>query len=211
MLLPRFKRWLTRVAPISTDPTAKEPLDLVELRLDDPRPWVGSYPDVPAPEPKQSLQMFVARFVCGDIYGEDTPSLAADLLESGYDTPSLRRLAGETRVHCNADADELMDRISREAGLPVPFPLRHARMLVARQIARKVIVRECDLWSGVRDLKDVWGWREQTEIEDVNAILRAADEFVWDPEEQRYRPVVDADLLDTFARLARLTDAQCLA
>jgi hypothetical protein len=155
--------------------------------------------------------MFVARWVCGDIYGEDTPQLAADLLEAGYDTPPLRRLAGEMQVRCRADVAEIMERVTREAGLPVPFPLGQARMLVTRQIARKVIAGECKPWSAAGDLNGVWGWRTETDNHDVNAVRRAADDFVWDPDEQRFLPVIEADLLQAFARLAKMTDEQCLA
>jgi hypothetical protein len=170
---------------------------------------VGSYPDVPAPETSLTLELFVARFVCGDIYGEDTPALARDLLEAGYDTPSLRRLAGETQVHNHADAAELVYRISREAGFPVPFPVQRSRMLVSRQIARRVIAGERQPWAAVTDFKEIWGWRTKTDNSDVNSIVDADDEFVWDPAEQQFRPVVDADLLLAFARVARMTDEEC--
>jgi hypothetical protein len=208
MLLSRIKAWLTRSIPSSTGP-GKERLGLVQLKLDEPRAWVGSYPDIPTPEQPMSLQMFVARFVCGDIYAEDTPALAADLLETGYDTPSLRRLAGETQVHCHADAAELIDRIICEAGFPVPFPVFQARMLVTRHIARRVIAGQLDPWRGVSDVKETWGWRDDMPHSDVKLILTAWDEYTWDQEAQRYRPVVFDDLLDAFACVARFTDEQC--
>ena len=206
MPLSRFRRWFNRRS--STTGPANDQPELIGLRLAEPRSWVGKFPGVPAPESSPTLQMFVARYTCGDIYGEDTPALARDLLEAGYDTPSLRRLAGETGIHCHADAAELMDRIAHEAGLPVSFPVVHARMLVTRQIARLVIAGEREPWRAVGDLNSVWGWDSKTENQDVNTVL-AADDFVWDPEEQRFRPVVDADLLNSFARLATLTDEEC--
>jgi hypothetical protein len=185
--------------------------EIVELHLKESWPWVGRYPDVPPAEERLSLEMFVARFVCRDIHGEDTPSLAADLLEAGYDTPSLRRLAGEMHVENHADASEYVDRIAHEAGFPVPFPLRKAQMLVTRHLARKVIAGQLDPWRAAGDFERTWGWRADPEQPDVKLILVAADEFIWDQEAQRFRPVVDADLLDAFARLARLTDEECFA
>lgn len=178
------------------------------LKLDEPREWVGRYPDIPPPDRTLTLQMFAARFACGVIYGEDTPALAADLLEAGFDSPSLRRLAGETQVRCNADAAELVDRITREAGLPVPFPVEKARLLVSRQIARQVIAGERDPWRGAADLQGIWGWRSYPSDEQIRGILTAADEDAWDPKAQRFRPAVDSDLLDSFARLAMLRDDQ---
>jgi hypothetical protein len=185
--------------------------EIVELRLTKPRHWIGRYPDVPPPEEGLSLEMFVATFTCRNMYGEDTPAIAADLLEAGYDTPTLRRLAGEMHVENHADASEYIDRIAREAGLPVPFPLRRAQMLVTRHLARKVIAGQLDLWRAVGEFEETWGWRTDPHQPDIKLVLVSVGEFVWDQEEQRFRPVVDADLLDAFARLARLTDEECVA
>ncbi|UWZ84971.1 hypothetical protein [Occallatibacter riparius] len=212
-MLNRFLRRIARSNPRGDSELggASAPAEIVELRLSEPRPWVGKYPEIPPPESELSLQMFVARFVCGDIHGEDTAAIALDLLEAGYDTPSLRRLAGETQVHCDRDAVELMERITKEAGFPVPFPVQQARMLVSRQIARLVIAGEREPWRAVGDLDSVWGWYSEVNNGDVNTIRRLGHDFVWDQEEQRFRPVVDADLLDSFARLAKLTDEECVA
>ena len=39
------------------------------------------------------------------------PLVAADLLEAGYDTPSLRRLAGELNVASYSDVEPLVARM----------------------------------------------------------------------------------------------------
>jgi hypothetical protein len=213
-MLKRLFRRNARPAKVNVGSVPGDPSGaaaILRLHLKEPGPWVGHYPDVPPPEQRLSLEMFVARFVCGDIYGEDTPEMAADLLEAGYDTPSLRRLAGEMQVHDRADASAYIDRIAREAGLPVPFPLRQAQMLVTQHIARKVIAGQLDPWRAVGDFEETWGWRTDPQQSDIRLILAAADEFIWDQEAQRYRPVVDQDLVDAFARLARLGDEACLA
>jgi hypothetical protein len=213
-MLKRLFRRNSRPAKASVGSEPGDPSGaaaILGLQLKETPSWVGRYPDVPPPEQRLSLEMLVARFVCGDIYGEDTPEIAADLLEAGYDTPSLRRLAGETDVHNHADASAYIDRIAREAGLPVPFPLRQAQMLVTRHIAREVISGQLDLWRAVGDFEATWGWRTDPCQPDVRLVLVAADEFIWDREEQRYRPVVDQDLVEPFARLARLTDEECFA
>lgn len=183
-------------------------LEIHALKLEEPRDWRSHYPDVPPPEHAPTVQLFLAKFACGDIHGEDTPALAADLLEAGFDFPSLRRLAGETQIRSHADAAELMERIAREAGLPVPFPIRQARLMVSRQIARRVIAGERDPWRGAVDLQGIWGWRSDAGHGAIRAILSAADDDVWDDEAQKFRPVVDSDLLDSFACLARLNDDQ---
>lgn len=42
------------------------------------------------------------------------PSIAADLLEAGYDSPTLRRIAGEMNVSSSSDVEALVERMFRE-------------------------------------------------------------------------------------------------
>ena len=75
------------------------------------------------------------------------PAIAADLLEAGYDTPSLRRLAGETLIRCSADAESLVKSVLRELGVTYPLSDRQARLLAARQVAREVIAGKLEPWT----------------------------------------------------------------
>jgi hypothetical protein len=186
-------------------PGHSEHPEILELKLGEPRDWVGNFLDVPLPEVKLSPQMFAARWICGDIYGEDTQAIAADLLEAGYDSPSLRQLAGAIQIQSRADAADLMKRIIREFNLPVQFPVDQACLIVSRQIARTVIAGRRDPWRGCADIELIWSGHAEHRI--VKAILAAADDLVWDSERQTYRPVVDSDLLKSFAELGKLTDS----
>jgi hypothetical protein len=67
------------------------------------------------------------------------PSIATDLLEAGYDSPSLRRLAGEMNVQCSADVEEL---VFHELSAPYPLSETEARLILVRQLAREVIAGE---------------------------------------------------------------------
>ena len=135
-LIDRFLRKLS--------PTA--PPELSVLKLDPPRSWRGQYPDVPEPDSDLSVQLIAARWRCNDIYGEDMPGIAADLLEAGFDSPSLRRLAGEIAT-CSADVEELVAKVIREFGLPYPMPEEQAQLIFARQLAREVIAGRRLPWS----------------------------------------------------------------
>lgn len=61
------------------------------------------------------------------------------------------------------------------------------------------------------NLELIWGWQSDVSHIDVGTILNCADDVIWDKKAQRYRPIVDFDLLESFARLAKLTDEQVLA
>ena len=64
----------------------KQP-DSDALKPRQPAPWVGKYPDVPPPESTLSIRYVAARWACGELYGEDMPRIAADLLEAGMAAP----------------------------------------------------------------------------------------------------------------------------
>lgn len=207
MLPSWFRRFLTKAhLPDGTEVRRTGRADLVELKLDQPGSWVGSFAHVPPPSPEMTIELFAAQWICEAIHGEDTPARAADFLEAGYDSPSLRRLAGETQVACSADVAELMRRVIRDFELPDPFSLRHARLLLTRQIARKVIAGLQDPWLAASQVEGIWGWRPDDC--DVRDLLNCMDEVVWDPRDQRFRPTGLSDLLEQFARVGMLTDDQ---
>jgi hypothetical protein len=58
------------------------------------------FPDVPVPKAPTVPELLAARWIAGDLRPEQTPGIAADLLEAGLDTPSMRKLAGEIHVRC---------------------------------------------------------------------------------------------------------------
>jgi hypothetical protein len=133
-------------------------LDLTLLTLDRPRDWREQYPDVPKPEPTLSIQLIGARWACNDLYGEDMPRIAGDLLEAGFDSAGLRRLAAETQVSCSADVEPLVARVLRDFEIPYPMPEDQAQLVFARQTAREVIVGHRDPWPAAFNLeKAMWG------------------------------------------------------
>lgn len=135
------------------------------------------------------------------------PALAADLLEAGYDTPSLVRLAGEMQIQSNADAEPFVIKAFQELGVPWPLSEVQAKLITTRQIAREVIAGRQDLYRAASHLEVVlWGWRPATE--DLEFLFVLNDELSWDQEHQRYVPAILQDQLETFARLASLTDEQ---
>jgi hypothetical protein len=137
--------------------SAKEKQGLRHLYTDPPVSYSDRYPEVPEPEPRLSPTLLAARWASHDLYGEDMPSLAADLLESGLDTPSIRRLAGEMRVACSADVEEIVGRMFHELSVPYPISETEARANFALQVAREVIAGERNAWAAASHIEiGVW-------------------------------------------------------
>jgi hypothetical protein len=160
-----------------------------------------SFPAVPPPENSLSPSMLAARWVSHDLYGEDMPSVAADLLERGLDSPSLRRLAGEMNVTHSADVAPLVAAAFRELGTTWPQSERDAKLIASRQVAREVIHGQRNPWQAASHLEIViWSWgMDAPELAAIGAI---GDEVNWDASYRRSLHVLEADLLAAFARLA---------
>ena len=192
----------THAAPAGAPGSSASP----QTSLDDPPSWSLAYPEVPPPQPQMDLILFVARWTCGDIVGEDMPVMAADLIRSRFDSPGLRRLAAEKSVASLLDASGHIEEILRDFSLPVPFPEKRARLTVTRHIARQVIAGGYDPWRAGTKLEMIWGWTPDDE--DVQSIHKCLEHAVWDPEHQRYHPTGLCDLIAAYARLGSRTDEQ---
>lgn len=158
------------------------------------------FPEVPPPDEIGSPLFIAARWTSHDLYGEDMPGIAADLLEMGYDTPSLRRLAGETEIRSSADAEAIVAKTFHELGVTYPVPENQAMLITSRQIAREVIAGLQDPWAAASKLAVIWGWNpEIKELQDIDSIL---DEVDWSREYRRSTSDLEKAVLEAFARLA---------
>jgi hypothetical protein len=169
------------------------------------------YPDVPAPEDPLSLVILAARWMIHDLPCEQMPSIAADLLERGFDSPSLRRLAGENHVIHSAVLEPLVAATFRELGINYPLPPRDAKLSASRQIAREVIHGMRDPWRAADQIENqaanhlenpTCSW--DCGIPEVHTILEINDQRCWDPPDRPNRSRLEERILDAFARLAVL-------
>lgn len=94
-----------------------------------------------------------ARYVLGIVPARVMPAKAADALEAGHDTPSLRRLAGESpgdeEVICG-----LVQNAIRELDLPEPTRENEA-FIAVRAIGEDVLAGRTGAYEGARE---VW-WK----------------------------------------------------
>jgi hypothetical protein len=190
---------------IRTDMSVKE--DFSDLYARMPISVAEKYPDVPAPDPPLSPDILAARWRSHDLYGEDMPRIAADLLEAGHDTPSLRRLAGEVNVRSSSEVEPLVQRVFNELGVHFPNTQDKANLIASRQIAREVISGIRNAWAAANHIEiAVWGWEPRHPI--LEPIFEINDEIDWLPQYRRSLESLETALLDSFASLARLTDQE---
>jgi hypothetical protein len=180
----------------------KETQNFRTLFSDPPISFAEEYPDVPKPNSELSPKILAARWTTHDLYGEDMPSIAANLLEAGTDTPAVRRLAGEIQVACSADVEDLVARMFREFHVPYPITEDEAKMIFSRQIAREVIAGKCNVWAAASLTHQMWRWN--SEIADLNLISELRDSLDWDAVNQNRLPEFTVDLIAAFARVGAL-------
>jgi hypothetical protein len=183
--------------------------EFFDLYTRPPTSVAATYPDVPFPDPSYSPLLLAARWQSHSLYGEDMPRIAADLLEAGHDTPTIRRLAGEMNVSSSSDVELLVERMFKEFAIRYPLSDEGAKLIVSRQIAREVIAGLRNAWAAANKLEiAIWGWRAPNSI--LGAIFGINEARDIEP---KYRPSIESlrnELFDYFASLARLTDQEIL-
>lgn len=111
-----------------------------------------------------SLDLVASKWVLGRISSEALPQIAADLLEAGLDTPSLRRLAGEMRATLG-ETGLLFEEILDELGVAIPDRSRAGRVL-ARTYAAQITEGSMAAYDGARQI-----WQIQIEVEGLTPEL----------------------------------------
>jgi hypothetical protein len=182
----------------------REKSDLRTLYVDAPESAAELFPEVAAPEDPLSPTLLASRWVSGDLRGEDMPGVAADLLEAGHDSRSLRRLAGEMQVSNSAALEPLVGAVFRELGVNYPMSERTAKIIASRQIAREVIAGKRNPWAAANHLEiALWNWAPETP--ELELIFSINDEVDWESTERRTLPELKIALIKAFAQLASST------
>ena len=166
-----------------------------------PISYSEKYPDISKPTPLTEPEVVAARWACGEIYPEKMPGIAADLLESGLDSPSLRRLAGEMHVQRIADVQEIVEKMFRELGVELPPSEAEAKQCTSRQIAREVIAGLRNPWKAAAELHRIWSYEmwDQKYLCDVAQLLEELD---YPPIARGDLPKLTEELIGLFAELA---------
>jgi hypothetical protein len=173
------------------------------IYTDPPVSAAETFPEVPLPDDPLSPALLASRWVSGDLRGEDMPGIAADLLEAGYDSHSLRRLAGEMEASNSAALEPLVGAMFRELDVNYPMSERGAKTFLSRQIAPEVIAGKRNPWVAANYLEiALWNWVPETA--ELELIFSVNDEVDWNSNKKRTLPELKAALTKAFAQLASL-------
>jgi hypothetical protein len=121
---------------------------------------------------------------------QDLPQLATDALVAGWDTQSLRVLAGEGPNSYPLDIGDLFARALEELGRPVPSPAR-ARWLFIQYLCWLVVTDQVSPLDGAKRLERIHFW-EPPEVVELGHISGLVDE--WEGEWVRGRSGVETEL-----------------
>lgn len=110
----------------------------------------------------------------GRLPSEELPGIAADALENGYDSPSLRQLAGAAGQTGN-QLRVLFLKAARELNLTVPPPAE-AGLLLAKGIAREVLEARLEPYKGA---KRIWSevYTSFPELKELLPFVGCASEY----------------------------------
>jgi hypothetical protein len=99
---------------------------------------------------EQDIERLRALWTLGKLSAKDLPPFAWQALELGYDGPALRRLAAfESPTFF--EIGDLFEKVNREMGRH-PMAKRDAAILLAKEIAGKVLSREKERLTGAYEI-----------------------------------------------------------
>ena len=127
----------------------------------------------------KGLELAVSKFALGLLGSEGLPQIAAEWLEHGRDTPSLRVLAGLNASELE-DAPSLFQAVLSELNVLVPGKW-DAVMRLAREIAVDILAGSTSAYQGATQ---IW----ELTLRALDEELTELDTFVYGASEWNERP-----------------------
>jgi len=172
-----------------------------------PVSYADKYPDIPRPNSLAKPELLAARWASGEIYPEKMPGIAADLLESGLDSPSMRRLAGEMHVQRIADVQDIVEKMFRELGVDLPGSDADAKMLSTRQIAREAIAGILNPWKAASEMHRIWSY-EIWHHKDLCDVAQLSEELDCSTIARGGLPQLTSELIEVLAQIGAQTASE---
>ena len=201
---------LNRTPELTTLFSPQDPDSLTDYQrafIVPPTSYSEEFPNIPKPKALTELDLLAARWASGEIWPEKMPGIAADLLESGLDSPSLCRLAGEMHVRRMADVQEIVEKMFRELGVELPASEFAARQHTSVQIAREVIAGMRNPWKAAAELDRIWTY-EIWHHKDLCDIAQLLEELDCPTIAHGGLPQLTTELIEVFTRLGAPTDRE---
>jgi hypothetical protein len=121
-----------------------------------------------------SLDVARARLALGTLQSGALPDVAAELLEAGQDTPSLRVLAGSVQP-VMSDVGPVFEHALRELGL-APLDKQQALRVLMRRHAHAILSGEVEPYEGARLIWDDIS-HEYEPFDEISAFVGAASQI----------------------------------
>src|ERR1700678_2992491 len=126
---------------------AREMEEFHTLYTDPPISFAEHFPEIPPPDSDIAPQLLAARWASRDVYGEDMPPIAANLLQAGYDSSALHRLAEEGNIALSPGLEQLLTTVFHDLSAQYPLTEDEANRILIRQVAREVIAGKQNVWA----------------------------------------------------------------
>ncbi|MCA9454074.1 MAG: hypothetical protein H6750_10980 [Nitrospiraceae bacterium] len=128
------------------------------------------------------LEIMAAKLALGLLISTDLPDLATKALEEGYDSPSLRILAGLNRA---SDTDEvnLLKKAFHELDVEIPES-RDAVLYLSRNVAEQIVRCEISKYEGARKIWDLSLRPYEENIQLLDPFIYALSEWDERPDDQ---------------------------
>ena len=125
----------------------------------------------------------------------ELPQIATRLLERGFDTPSVRRVAGE-QPHCRADMSEMAGKMFSELGAGGEYTREQALKVICLAVATEVRRGTRKPADAVLTVSSLYDWRAHEPVTQI-ILLNYAYEHLLDDD-----PIASFSDLDAQARAA---------
>lgn len=144
------------------------------------------------------LKNFANEYVLGNIDANDLPTIAIDALVAGYDTPSLRLLAGERGGPPDTIRKYFCSTL-QELQIPMPSELDAARFKV-KQIVENVVGHRILPYEGARSI-----WRDIytrfPKLIELKVFVGLASEYEDDP---KHRDEYEKLIVETCVKFLKI-------
>jgi len=127
------------------------------------------------------LEIEAANIVLGLTITDTLPNVAERALMDGYDSPSLRILAGLTKSEVTEEAIPYFKKALSELGVSLPLK-RDAVLLLANQVAKQILQGNIKPYEGAKKI-----WKLELILES-NQDFHDLDPFIYTASEWEDRP-----------------------
>lgn len=131
----------------------------------------------------EKLEIISSKVALGLILPEDLPEAALAALEDGFDSPSLRILAGLTKAE-SSEAWQLFNQTLAELNLLIPSK-RDAVILLARKSAEQILNGKTNPYEGAKQIWELSLHVPGEKISEFDTFIYAISEWEDRPEERQ--------------------------